>query len=339
MAVYHFSALSDGQGISFAASVARLHFDQASVAAGDVSLVPEGSNLHVIVKSGAAAGKDIFLNSTALEQIAATNFTFVDGSVARVGDNAVGATGDTNANALAGGAGRDLLMGLGGNDTLTGGDNNDSLVGGTGNDNLNGNNGNDWLEGNAGNDTLTGSGGQDTFIFREAGAGNADSLPDFSSNWDAIQLDAAGFSAIGAAGRFSASDPRFFAGTAAHDVDDRIIFNSATGQLFYDPDGNGAQAAQLIATVGAGRTVVASDITVIGTASAPGQTINGTSGDDSLVGGPGNDTLNGLAGNDTLDGQGGTDVLNGGDGADTYIQPVGDTIVDSGGHDTVSLTT
>jgi len=343
MAVYQFSALSDGQGISFDASVDRLNFDQTSVAAGDLSLVQEGSNLHVIVKSGAAAGKDIFLNSTALEQIAATNFTFVDGSVARVGDNAVGATGDTNANALAGTAGRDLLMGLGGNDTLAGGDNNDSLVGGTGNDNLNGNNGNDWLEGNSGNDTLTGSGGQDAFILRESGAANADLLADFASGWDNIQLDAAGFSAIGAAGRFTANDPRFFAGTAAHDADDRIIYNSATGQIFYDADGNGAGAAQLIATLPAGRGVVAGDFNVIGTPSGGGNTINGTNGNDTLTGTAGPDTINGFGGDDSLDGAFGADSLDGGAGNDylfggSDVDRSGegaDTLVGGDGNDTL----
>ena len=48
-------------------------------------------------------------------------------------------------------------------------------------------------------------------------------------------------------------------------------------------------------------------------------TINGTSGDDSLVGGVGNDTLNGGTGNDTLQGGIGGDSLVGGAGDDLYI--------------------
>jgi Ca2+-binding RTX toxin-like protein len=315
MAVYQFSALSDGQGISFDPSVDRLNFDQTAIAAGDLSLTMAGSSLRVAVKSGPQQGKDVVLVDTDLTQIATSNFTFADGSVALVGDNSPTNTNDHGPNTLIGGAGRDLLMGLGGNDNLQAGDNNDSLVGGLGNDSLGGNSGDDWLEGGDGNDVLGGGGGRDTFIFRENGAESADSLPDFASNWDRIELDAAGFGAIGATGRFASGDARFFAGTAAHDADDRIIFNSATGQLWYDADGNGAGAAQLIATLGAGRGVVATDFTVIETSTA-GNVISGTSGNDTLVGTTGNDTINGFGGDDSLDGALGSDSLDGGAGND-----------------------
>jgi Ca2+-binding RTX toxin-like protein len=320
MAVYQFSALTDGQAISFNPSADQLRFDQTTIAAGDLTLSVEGSGLRVTVKSGPVAGKDVLLTGTSLEQVAATNFTFADGSVVRIGDNTTGTGNDAAGNVLTGGVGRDLLMGLGGNDNLQGGDGNDSLVGGTGNDTLSGNNGNDWMEGGAGNDTLNGGGGQDAFILREQGAANADLLADFGSNWDNIQLDAAGFTQIGAAGRFAAGDVRFFAGTAAHDADDRIIYNSATGQLFYDADGNGAGAAQLIATLPAGRPVVAGDFTVIGAATPPPPpppaAINGTSGDDTITGTPGADSINGLGGNDFLQGALGADTIQGGSGND-----------------------
>jgi Ca2+-binding RTX toxin-like protein len=64
-------------------------------------------------------------------------------------------------------------------------------------------------------------------------------------------------------------------------------------------------------------------------------TINGTSGDDNLIGTAendvikgfaGNDTLQGLAGNDTLNGGGGNDTLDGGTGTDTMTGGAGNDI-------------
>src|SRR5207237_1260016 len=123
-------------------------------------------------------------------------------------------------------------------------------TGGAGNDSLSGNAGNDWLEGGAGNDQLNGGGDQDSFAFRESGATNADVVTDFAGNWDKIQLDAAGFSAIGSTGRFAAGDVRFYAAagaTGGHDADDRVVYNTSNGQLFYDADGSGSGAEELIA--------------------------------------------------------------------------------------------
>src|ERR1700716_4072602 len=196
--------------------------------------------------------------------------------------------GDEGNNTIVGGSDNDLIQGFGGNDFLQGGGGADTVLGGTGNDAVDGNDGNDSVEGGAGNDTRTGGGGTDSFVFREAGAANADVVTDFASNWDDIRLDAAGFAAIGAAGRLAAGDVRFFAGagaTGGHDADDRIVYNTTTGQLFYDADGNGAGAAQLIATLQGTPALSATDIAVDnGTAAPPpGPTINGTAGNDSLV--------------------------------------------------------
>ncbi|HVK07399.1 MAG TPA: hypothetical protein VM597_01350, partial [Gemmataceae bacterium] len=49
---------------------------------------------------------------------------------------------------------------------------------------------------------------------------------------------------------------------------------------------------------------------------APGGTIDGGTGDDTLVGGAGNDTVFGQDGNDVLSGRSGDDGLDGGDGKD-----------------------
>ena len=164
---------------------------------------------------------------------------------------------------ISGSADADTINGLGGNDFLAGNSGDDSIVGGAGNDTIFGDGGNDWVEGGAGNDSISGSGGQDNLVFREFGAANADTVASFDTNWDRIQLDAAGFANIGASGRFSSGDVRFFSGTAAHDADDRIIYNTSTGQLYYDADGAGGADAQLVATVQGAAPVTANDIWVI----------------------------------------------------------------------------
>ena len=213
----------------------------------------------------------------------------------------------------------------------------ESLVGG---------NGNDTLSGLGGNDTLEGGGGQDTFLFASApGAGNADFVL-FGSGIDKLAFDGAVFTAIGPSGNFTAGDARFFAAagaTSGHDADDRIVFNTSTGELFYDADGNGAGTAQLVATlqqVQAGFVLAATDI-VVDNGGAPSPTTTGTAGNDSLTGTAGddllqglagNDTLNGLAGNDTLDAGTGGDLLIGGTGNDTYIvDGPGDAVVENPG--------
>jgi serralysin len=197
------------------------------------------------------------------------------------------------------------------------------------NNTLSGLDGNDTLNGGAGNDTLTGGLGNDSFIFNQTpGAANADQITDFTSGTDKIRLDGSVMTQIGASGNFAAGDARFFAAagaTGGHDADDRVVFNTTTGQLFYDADGNGAGSAQLIATLQSGAALAATDIAVDnGTAApppppAPGVVINGTPGNDSLVGGSGNDTINGDDGNDSVEGGAGNDMLTGGSGTDSFV--------------------
>jgi Ca2+-binding RTX toxin-like protein len=124
-----------------------------------------------------------------------------------------------------------------------------------------GNAGANVLDGGMGADTLQGLGGADTFAFTTAlGGGNVDAILDFAGGSDKIALDDAVFTGLGL-GALSAN--AFVTGTAAGDADDRIIYNSATGQLFFDADGNGAGAAVLFATLQGNPVLAASDFVVI----------------------------------------------------------------------------
>ncbi|HVQ08003.1 MAG TPA: hypothetical protein VMS43_06170 [Allosphingosinicella sp.] len=123
-----------------------------------------------------------------------------------------------------------------------------------------GNAGVNVLDGKGGNDLLAGLGGADTFAFTTAlGAGNVDTLFDFSVTDDTIALDDAIFTAIGVA--LDAGE--FVIGSGAADANDRIIYNSATGALFYDADGNGGGAAVQFATLTTGLALTSGDFVMI----------------------------------------------------------------------------
>ena len=126
---------------------------------------------------------------------------------------------------------------------------------------ITGNNGANTLDGRGGNDVMTGLGGADTFQFTTAlGAGNIDRIVDFLSGTDHIALDDAVFTAL-TPGALPAG--AFRIGTAAGDADDRIIYDSATGALYYDADGNGAGAQVQFASLDHHPVLAASDFVVI----------------------------------------------------------------------------
>ena len=155
------------------------------------------------------------------------------------GSGAAGGFGDGANNVMNGNSGANTLWGYGGNDSLSGGAGADNLAGGDGNDTING-----GLD----SDILNGNGGADIFIFNSAlGPANIDSITGFSVVDDTIWLDRSIFSAIANTGALTAG--AFNIGAAASEADDRIIFNSATGGLFYDADGNGKGAAIQFATL------------------------------------------------------------------------------------------
>jgi Ca2+-binding RTX toxin-like protein len=141
-----------------------------------------------------------------------------------------------------------ILTGNQFNNTITGLGGNDTLSGGGGSDTLNGGNGVDRLAGGAGKDNVTGGPGPDSFIFDTAlsAATNVDRLLDFGVA-DRILLNQSIFKAAGAPGTLAAN--ALFIGTGAHDADDRIIYNSGTGALIYDSNGNIAGGATQFAVL------------------------------------------------------------------------------------------
>jgi Ca2+-binding RTX toxin-like protein len=207
--------------------------------------------------AGTKAGRlTLFAGDTGIEEVvfgtglgaqANTSGTVALSLDASLAPNALVVTGNNGANTVFGTAFADFIFGAGGNDKLSGGGGDDTLIGGTG------------------LDTLAGGTGTDTFWFDATpAAGTVLTCTDFTSGTDKFRVtkaDLAGLTstngAITSAQFFSSSSA-----TAAHDADDRFVFNTSTGALYYDADGSGGAAAVKIAVIGT-HTLLASDIVVV----------------------------------------------------------------------------
>ncbi len=170
--------------------------------------------------------------------------------------------GNDGGDRLEGGVGSDYLEGNAGNDRLYGGKGADVLWAGHGDDVVNGGAGNDELKGSAGNDVLNGGIGADKYLFTYGlnASTNVDQLVGFNAVDDTIVLDQTVFAQL-STGALAAS--RYFAGTVAHDADDRIIYDSATGKIYYDADGNGAGAQVVFAQLAAGTALTNADFLIV----------------------------------------------------------------------------
>ena len=133
-------------------------------------------------------------------------------------------------------------------------------TGSTGADALIGNAGANILNGGAGADTLTGGAGLDTFFFSTPlGSTNVDQVLDFSSADDTIRLARATFTTLSLGALPGAA---FVVAETAQDSSDRIVYDSATGRLFYDDDGTGAHAQRLFAQLTPGAFLAADDFRI-----------------------------------------------------------------------------
>ncbi|NEU78926.1 calcium-binding protein [Nostoc sp. UIC 10630] len=125
-------------------------------------------------------------------------------------------------------------------------------------DNIVGGSGNDTLFGGSGNDTLYGGDGTDTFVFNSYGyyEGVA-SLYDFNATNEyatneVIQVSANGFGSVGGLSLGTLLATQFTIGTSATTTEERFIYNSATGGLFFDQDGSAGSTQVQFAQLSAG---------------------------------------------------------------------------------------
>ncbi len=162
------------------------------------------------------------------------------------GSAAIGGKGNALANTIIGNTGANLLQGMAGRDTLRGGKGDDVLSGGLGGD---------WLIGGEGAD-----------MFRFGGdfpaSGERDLIEDFVRGTDHVQLERYYYGGIGSPVGALAPD-EFTTGTAATTANQNLIYNTSTGVLFYDADGNGAQAMIAIALFAGKPALDASDFLLV----------------------------------------------------------------------------
>ena len=126
---------------------------------------------------------------------------------------------------------------------------------------ISGNAGGNLIDGKGGSDVLIGGEGADGFAVTTAlGPDNIDAMPLYEVGVDRIYLDDAIFTGL-TEGVLSAN--AFHVGSAAADADDRIIYDSSTGALYYDADGNGAGLAIQFAQLHEALPLVSTDFQVI----------------------------------------------------------------------------
>lgn len=125
--------------------------------------------------------------------------------------------------------------------------------------------GNDILAGGLGNDTLYGEAGKDIFLFNTklSASTNVDTIGDFNVTDDTIRLDNAIFTQITGTGTLTVAQFYKSAAGVANDASDRIIYETDTGKLFYDSNGNASGGSVHFATIGANLALTAADFVIV----------------------------------------------------------------------------
>ncbi|ADE11832.1 VCBS domain-containing protein [Sideroxydans lithotrophicus] len=259
-----------------------------------------------------------------------------------------GGAGDDS---LSGGSINDILDGGDGNDWLDGGLGSDTLNGGAGNDQLSGGYGNDVLTGGAGNDTLFGGEGSDTYIFNQGDGVDLIADSNTAGQINTLRLGAGltvpmlrlattqdnGLLTLD----FGNGDAVVIGGFNRND-----LLAGLSIQRFEFVDGTVMTAQQLV-DLGINVDGTTGDDVLLGSSSTDymfgddgNDVLLAGAGDDALDGGYGNDVLSGEGGNDILQGGIGYDVLYGGTGNDTYVFNYGDgqdRIIDNQGSNTLQF--
>ncbi|MFA7061841.1 MAG: calcium-binding protein, partial [Pedobacter sp.] len=255
-----------------------------------------------------------------------------------------------NSHWISGGDGNDVIYGSSESDTIQNNSGDATLAGGDGNDCVYAGPGADIIDGGEGNDFLYGGAGNDTYIFRK-GSGQDTILDEdeTANNYDTVYMG-------------SSLSPNDITAKRTGDnltlsitsTDDSLTINGwfidekfqVERVMFADGTEWDVESIKQKALQGTEGDDVLIGYDTNDTISGLGGNdwIAGGKGDDTLEGGVGNDMLNGEQGNDILNGGAGNDYLDGGEGNDSYIFGRGygqDTIIEndatSGNADTIRI--
>lgn len=210
------------------------------------------------VELSTANAKVDLVNGTRLESSAHLTLLSGTSTATLLGTGKLNLTGSTAADKLTGNSGANKISGAQGNDRISGGGGADTLYG---------NAGNDLLRGGSGKDILYGGAGKDLFRFDTTpnSTTNVDRIMDFSVADDTIQLENAIFTRFGKTTTGPIPSSSFKANTTgrASDANDYIVYETDTGKLFYDTNGNAAGGATQIALLGVNLSLTAADFVLV----------------------------------------------------------------------------
>lgn len=208
----------------------------------------------VIENATGGSGNDTIFGNSSSNTVAGGSGT--DVLLGNVGSDQL--AGGDGSDVIFGGRDSDILLGNTGNDTLSGDDGNDTLFGGRDNDSLTGGTGNDLIYGDSGSDTVVSGLGSDVIVLNSLDG--IDTVTDFDKTADTLWLTSSVFGTL-ATGGLSAQS--LVNGTSALDANDYVLFDGATGSLWYDADGSGQGAAVKLATLSGVSSLTASSIYIV----------------------------------------------------------------------------
>jgi Ca2+-binding RTX toxin-like protein len=120
----------------------------------------------------------------------------------------------------------------------------------------------DTITGGAGDDAITVGSGADVVIFKSLTG--VDTLTDFAAGADKIDISKAVFTAFSTVGALAGTAFESGAGlTAAATASGHIVYDTTTGDLYYDADGSGGSAAVQIATLTGTPSITAANFVII----------------------------------------------------------------------------